>query len=459
MDVAPRDAARMPREGAGKQHGYNNKIQGFDLLALQVYINPMHENRLKSEEKKLLERFIRYVKIETTSSSESKSSPSTDCQRNLLEVLKKELCDSGAEDITLDENGYLIARIPASPGYENVPTIGFLAHVDTASDVSGKNVKPVIHENYDGKTIKLAGTEIDPLVFSGLKKYKGETIITSDGNTLLGADDKAGCAEIITAVDYIIRHKEIKHGPIEIFFTPDEEIGRGMAKFPLEKVKSHFCYTLDGDGEGTIELECFNAYSAAVKIKGNVIHLGTARGKLINAVKLASEFVQMLPVRESPETTDGRSGYYCANGISGTLGEAKIELLLRDFDKTDMEKRIQAVKSIAKTLETLYPGSSVNVSFTRQYGNMADYIGKDNLGIKLLFDAVKKSGVEPVEKIIRGGTDGARLSEMGIPCPNIFTGGHNYHSKEEWAVLSTMVKASEVIVTLAELWAKNFVTK
>jgi tripeptide aminopeptidase len=416
----------------------------------------MHNhNRLKSQEKKLLERFIRYAKVETTSRPESKSSPSTSCQWDLLKLLKQELAEIGASDITLDENGYIIARIPASPGYEEVPTIGFLAHVDTASDVSGKNVNPIVHENYDGKTIKLTGTEIDPLKFPDLEKYKGETIITSDGTTLLGADDKAGIAEIITAADYIISHKEIKHGAVEIFFTPDEEIGRGMSKFPVEKVKSLFCYTLDGDGEGTIEMECFNAYSATVKIKGNVIHLGTARGKLINAVKLASEFVQMLPSQESPEATDGRYGYYCANGISGNLGEAKIELLLRDFDKTNMEKRIKAVKAIGKTLESLYPGSAVNISFVRQYGNMVDYIGKESLGIKLLFDAVKKCGVEPKEKIIRGGTDGARLSEMGIPCPNIFTGGHNYHSKEEWAVLSSMVRASNVIITLAELWAKK----
>ncbi|MCL2792917.1 MAG: peptidase T [Spirochaetaceae bacterium] len=416
----------------------------------------MHDHsRLKNEEKKLLERFIKYVKIETTSSADSQSSPSTSCQWDLLNLLKQELIEIGAEDVLLDENGYIIARIPPSIGYEKTPAIGFLAHVDTAADVSGKNVNPIVHENYNGETIKLDGTEIAPSKFPDLEKYKGETIITSDGNTLLGADDKAGVAEIMTAAEYIITHKEIKHGPIEIFFTPDEEIGRGMAKFPLEKVKSLFCYTLDGDGEGSIEMECFNACSATVEIKGNVIHLGKARGKLINAVKLASEFVQMFPSQESPEATDGRYGYYCAHGISGNLGEAKVDLLLRDFDKTNMEKRMKAVESAAKTLKFLYPGSSVDVSFKRQYSNMVDHIGKESLGIKLLFEAVKKSGTEPVEKIIRGGTDGARLSEMGIPCPNIFTGGHNYHSREEWAVLSSMVKASDVIITLTELWANS----
>ncbi|MCL2294057.1 MAG: peptidase T [Spirochaetes bacterium] len=416
----------------------------------------MQNNRLKNKEKKLLERFIRYVKIETTSSSDSQSSPSTSCQWDLLKMLKQELCEIGACDVILDENGYVIARIPASPGYEDVPAIGFLAHVDTAPDVSGKNVNPLVHENYDGKTIKLNGTEICPQKFPDLAKYIGETIITADGTTLLGADDKAGVAEIMCAAEYIISTKEIKHGPIEIFFTPDEEIGRGMAKFPMEKAKSVFCYTLDGDGEGMIEMECFNAYSATVKIKGNVTHLGAGRGKLVNAIKLAAEFVQMLPAQESPEATDARFGYYCAHSISGSLGEAKVGLLLRDFDKISMERRIKAVESIAKTIEALYPGSSVELSFARQYGNMADYIGKESPGVKLLFEAVQRCGAEPAEKIIRGGTDGARLSEMGIPCPNIFAGGHNFHSREEWAVLSSMGKASNVIVTLAELWAENF---
>ncbi len=407
----------------------------------------------RKEEKKLLERFLRYAAVETTSSGDSQSTPSTGCQWDLLRLLEGELREMGIADVELDDNGYLAAFIPPSPGCEGLPATGFLAHVDTSSDVSGKNVKPIVHENYIGERITLPGTVIDPLEFPALERYRGETIITSDGTTLLGADDKAGIAEIMTAADFLVRHKEIRHGLIEIFFTPDEEIGRGMSKFPLEKVKSTFCYTMDGDGEGTIETECFNAYAVNVKITGKVIHLGSARGKLVNAVKLASEFITMLPAAESPESTDGRYGYYCPHAVSGSIDEATVELLLRDFDKTGMDKRIKAVEGTAKAIENLYPGSTVNAVFTRQYGNMIDYIGKDSLGMKLLHEAVAKSGAVPAGKIIRGGTDGARLSEMGIPCPNVFTGGHNYHSREEWAVLSSMVKASSVIVSLAELWA------
>jgi len=410
---------------------------------------------IKNEEEKLLERFLRYVRIETTSSSESSSTPSTACQWDLLKLLEKELIETGLSEVELDGNGYIRALLPPSPGYGNVPVIGFLAHADTASDVSGKNVKPLVHRNYSGGPIELKGARLDPGDFPSLLKYRGETIITSDGTTLLGADDKAGVAEIMTAADFLVRHKEIKHGPVEIFFTPDEEIGRGMSKFPLEKVKSVFCYTLDGDGEGNIETECFNAWAVNVKIKGRVIHLGSARGKLVNAVKIASEFVSMLPSSESPESTDGRFGYYCPHSITGTLEKASVELLLRDFDGKSMENRIKAVEETAKALENLYPGSKVETVFTKQYSNMIDFIGKESRGLKLLFEAVGKSGAQPAEKIIRGGTDGARLSEMGIPCPNIFTGGHNYHSREEWAVLSSMVKACSTIVALADLWASD----
>ena len=410
---------------------------------------------IKDEEEKLLERFLRYVKIETTSSSESLSSPSTACQWDLLRLLEKELVETGVSDVELDKNGYIRGFLPPSPGYEDVPAIGFLAHVDTASDVSGKNVKPLVHRNYSGEAIELSGTTLDPQVFPALLKYSGQTIITSDGSTLLGADDKAGIAEIMTAADFLIKHKEIKHGPVEIFFTPDEEIGRGMSKFPLEKVKSVFCYTLDGDGEGNIETECFNAWAVNVKITGCVIHLGSARGKLVNAVKIASEFVSMLPSAESPESTDGRYGYYCPHSISATLEQASVELLLRDFDGKNMEKRIKAVESAAKAVESIYPGSRVETVFNKQYSNMIDFIGKESRGLELLYKAVEKSGAVPVEKIIRGGTDGARLSEMGIPCPNIFTGGHNYHSREEWAVLSSMVKACSTVVALADLWGSG----
>jgi len=329
-------------------------------------------------EKLLLPRFMNYVRYCTESSRNVPETPSTAGQWDLARALCEELSALGLKDVTLTNHCYVIARLPPSPGKENAPSVGFLAHIDTASDVSGKDVQPRLVPNYNGEKIELAGgLFLDPAKEPDLAAQKGKTIIHSDGTTLLGADNKAGIAIILTAMEYFLRNPDIPRGKIRIAFTPDEEIGRGMSKFPKEKAKSIFCYTLDGDGEGTIEMECFNAYSATVNIKGNVIHLGSARGKLVNAVKLASEFVQMLPSQESPEATDGRYGYYCAVNISGNLGEAKVELLLRDFDKTNMEKRIKAVESAAKTLETLYPGSSVNVSFTRQYGNMADLITKN----------------------------------------------------------------------------------
>lgn len=411
-------------------------------------------NSIKNEEAAILERFIRYVKIWTTSSPGSDTFPSSECQWELLELLERELKEMGLETVTLDTNGYISALIPPSEGYENAPIIGFLAHVDTAPDVSGKNVKPIIHQNYNGETIILSeGVSIDPKEYPELLNHKGQTVITTDGTTLLGADDKAGVAEIMTATYFLLNNKEFKHGPIEIYFTPDEEIGKGMDKFPLKNAKSLFCYTMDGDGEGNMESECFNAASAHIKIEGKVVHLGSARGQLVNSVKIASEFVTMLPHGESPEATDGRYGYYCPHRISGTLEEATIELVLRDFHKEGMEKRINTVKTVAAALENLYSGSKISVEISRQYSNMIEFIGKESLGMKLLSRAIEFSGAIPALKIIRGGTDGARLSEMGIPCPNVFTGGHNYHSRQEWAALSSMVKATAVIVSLAMLWA------
>lgn len=415
----------------------------------------MHDiHGMKKQEKKLLERFLRYTRIDTASSSGSETTPSTERQWDLLRLLEKELEEIGIKEKCLDKNGYLHAYIPPSPGCEDIPVIGFLAHVDTSSDVPASGVKPVVHENYDGGTIILGETVLDPQEFPDLLRYRGETIITSDGSTLLGADDKGGVAVIMTAAEVLSGDSRIRHGGVEIFFTPDEEIGRGMSKFPFEKVKSVFCYTFDGDGEGTIESECFNACSAKVEIKGKVIHLGSARGKLVNAVKVASDFISLLPSSESPEATDGRYGYYCPHSVTGTIEKASAEILLRDFDRKRMEERLEAVDAAAKAVEAMHRGCSVSVTVTRQYSNMIDFIGKESRGMSLLRKAVEKSGARPSEKIIRGGTDGARLSEAGIPCPNIFAGGHNFHSKKEWAVLSSMLRASSVMVFLAELWAE-----
>ena len=406
-------------------------------------------------EKKLIDNFLRYVKIDTTSDPASGKTPSTDTQWILLEMLRDELEVIGLSEVVLDDKGYIRAVIPASKGFENAPVIGFLSHVDTSHDVSGKDVNPLIHENYDGKPLVLGEHVLDPEEYPLLLNYKGRKIITSDGSTLLGADDKAGVAEIITTAEYIMKNPEIKHGKIEIFFTPDEEIGKGTLFFPFDKAESEFCYTFDGDAEGVVEYECFNAYTVTIRIQGKVIHLGSARGKLVNALKVSSEFISMLPGSESPESTDGRYGYYCPLQMKGGLESSKFQILIRDFETEGMERRIETVKKIAETLEKIHPGCSIKLEFDESYKNMRTYIDKEPKVVDYLYEAVEKAGIQVVDKIIRGGTDGARLAEMGIPCPNIFTGGSNFHSRIEWAAVPAMVKACEVMVNLSVIWAEK----
>jgi tripeptide aminopeptidase len=401
----------------------------------------------------LLERFVRYAEITTTSDRSREVTPSTDCQWDLIRLLETELKELGVTDIDLNELGYLIARLESNAG-EDIPVIGLMAHVDTSSDVSGADVKPQIHENYNGETIVLKnGVVIDPSDDADLGRYKGHTIITSDGTTLLGADDKAGVAEIMTAVKYLADNPDVKHGTIEIIFTPDEETGKGMDRFPREKLKSVFCYTLDGGEEGEIDSECFNAYAAKVEFTGSVIHLGSARGKLVNAVTMAAAFISMLPQNESPESTDERQGYYCPLEMKAELGSAEIEIFLRDFNLAEIERRIEALKVFAAAIEARFPGGKVKVTPEKQYLNMKEHMEKIPEGMDYLLKAAKVAGVETKFEIIRGGTDGARLAEMGIPTPNIYTGGHNFHSCKEWAVLSTMEKSCRTVINLAKLWA------
>ncbi|MDC7126192.1 MAG: peptidase T [Spirochaetales bacterium] len=402
---------------------------------------------------KILERFIRYAKITTTSDMHKDVCPSTECQWELLNLLKSELESFGVKDIVLNEYGYLIARLEANTD-NDLPVIGFMAHVDTSSDVSGTDVKPQIHRNYNGEVIQLKdGVVIDPSSDECLAKYVGGTIITSDGTTLLGADDKAGVAEIMSAVEYLINNPDIPHGEIEIIFTPDEETGKGMDRFPLEILKSVFCYTMDGGEEGEIETECFNAYQVKVKFEGKVIHLGSARGKLVNAVTMASAFVNMIPQNESPEATDGRFGYYCPLEMKAELGAAELIILLRDFELPEINRRIESLKKLGLAVEALFEGGKVSIEEGKQYLNMREHMDKVPEGIDYLVKASKAAGVEPVSEIIRGGTDGSRLSEMGIPTPNVFTGGHNFHSKNEWAVLGTMEKSCKTIINIVKLWA------
>ncbi len=400
-------------------------------------------------------RFLRYVKIETTSDRHADNTPSTEGQWTLLRLLRDELIELGIEDVELDENGFLIGRMQSNvrDGKE-VPVIGFLAHVDTSAEAPGVDVTPQIHHKYDGSPIALKrGTVIDPAEFPELRKYIGQTIITADGTTLLGADDKAGVAEIMTAVAWLLKHPELPHGQIEVVFTPDEETGKGMDRFPREKILSSYCYTLDGDGGGIIEAECFYGYSVSLIFKGVAIHPGHARGKMVNAVSMAGSFLSMLPRNESPEATDGAYGFYLPLEIRGNSSRTAVDVFLRDFQKEEIDRRIETVRAMAGAVEKIYPGGSVSVSIRKQYSNMREYISKAPKGVELLKEAIQKTGLQPEMKQIRGGTDGARLSELGIPTPNVFTGGANFHGEKEWAALSIMAKASQTIVELTGLWA------
>ena len=416
-------------------------------------MNTIPLNTLKNE---ALERFLRYVRINTTSDSHIEEIPSTAQQWELLKLLQQELAELGLDDITLDEHGYLIARLPSNLEGRTVPTIGLMAHVDTAADVSGDGVNPQVHEHYDGGTIRLEEERVlSPEEYPELADYEGDTIVTSDGTTLLGADDKAGVAEIMTALSYLQAHPELPHGEVEIIFTPDEETGKGMNLFPVDTLHSVCCYTFDGGERGVIETECFNAYSVKVTFTGSVIHLGHARGKLVNAVTMAGAFIDMLPQNESPEATDGRYGYYAPMEVNGELSSAELVVFLRDFEKEGMDRRLHSMTKFAEAVETAFPGGKVDVEAKKLYANMRSHMEKDPRVLSYLKKAVEDAGVEPREEIIRGGTDGARLSEMGVPTPNVFTGGHNFHSRYEWAALSVMGEATHSALNLVRNWAEE----
>jgi tripeptide aminopeptidase len=404
----------------------------------------------------VVSRFLRYVRIETTSNHHVEATPSTDGQWDLAKLLIGELRGLGLKDVELTDHCYVIARFPASPGKEACPTVGFLAHMDTSGDAPGKDVKPQITENYDGGCIRLAdGLVLDPAEDPGLAAQQGRTIIHTDGTTLLGADDKAGIAEIIAAVEYLLAHPEIDHGPVEIIFSPDEETGKGLPEFPLETLKAVACYTLDGGPLGELEIECFNAYGVEVCFTGKAIHPGTARGTLINAALMAASFAALLPRTESPEATDGYYGYYCLTEIKGNHEEASLELIIRDFDRNEAERRVVALESFARTVEAQFPGGSVYVHTKPQYYNMREKIEARPEVLDILKIAAHNTGVEFRLKPIRGGTDGSRLTELGIPTPNIFTGGRNYHSRIEWISVPEMAAACKMVIELIRLWGTN----
>jgi tripeptide aminopeptidase len=406
---------------------------------------------------RVLERFLRYVRIDTASSRHSSSFPSTPGQLELVRLLAAELGELGIAGARPDEEGFLFVLLPANlpHGVPEPPEIGLMAHVDSSDAAPGKDVHPVVHERYDGGLIRMEDGVIDPEEFPELRRYVGQTVISSDGRTLLGADDKAGVAELMTAAEYLLRHPEIAHGPVSLLFTVDEEQGTGMQRFPLQRLKARYCYTFDGDGEGTIEAECFEGYRAQVRFTGRSIHTGVARGKLVNAIEMAVRFLDLLPGAESPQATDGRYGFYFPLELGGTVERANLEIYVRDFEEAQARRRLETLRRIGEAVEAAYPPGKVEVASEKQYSNLRRYLEKVPEVVGLLEQAIRETGIEPQSKIIRGGTDGARLSELGVPTPNVFNGGYNFHSRQEWAALPAMERAVEVAVNLCRLWAEK----
>ena len=403
----------------------------------------------------LIDRFLRYVSVDTQSNPESESQPSAAKELDLLKILKDELEAMGVE-AELDEYGYVMATIPSNCG-KDVPAVGFIAHVDTAPDASGKDIKPQIIKDYDGGDIALKGVEglyLKVEDFPEMKDYEGQTLITTDGTTLLGADDKAGVAEIMDAVQYIIEHPELKHGKICIGFTPDEEIGRGVVKFDVEKFGADYAYTMDGGAVGELEYENFNAASASVKIQGSNLHPGYAKGKMKNAILIGMELNSLLPVEQRPEYTCGYEGFFHIIGFNGSVEEATFSYIIRDHDMDLYEKRKQTMQECVDFINRKYGEGTASVEIKHQYYNMRKMVEPHYHIIEKAVKAMEMEGIKPRIQPIRGGTDGANLSFKGLPCPNIFAGGHNFHGKLEFVPLESMIKASKVILNIISLFAE-----
>lgn len=405
----------------------------------------------------LLKRFISYVKVDTQSNENSTTTPSTPGQLTLARQLVEELQSIGMSDVSMDEYGYVMATLPTNSD-KDVPVIGFLAHVDTATDFTGNNVNPQIVENYDGQDIflnKELGIVLSPASFPSLQSYKGHTLITTDGTTLLGADNKAGIAEIMTAMDYLIQHPEIRHGKIRVAFTPDEEIGQGPNKFDVERFGAKFAYTVDGGPLGELEYESFNAAGAKITIKGQNVHPGTAKGKMVNSAKIGMEFNSRLPENEAPEHTEGYEGFYHLSSINGDVEETVLDYIIRDFDKSNFEKRKNTMKEIAADLQRKYGNESITLEMHDQYYNMKDKIEPVKEIVDIAHEAMTNLGIQPIVQPIRGGTDGSQLSYMGLPTPNIFTGGENFHGRHEFASLDNMLKSVSVVVEICRLFEEK----
>lgn len=404
----------------------------------------------------IVDRFIKYARIDTQSDENSTQTPSTQKQFNLAKEVEQEALEMGLTDVSLDNNCYLMATLPANTT-KKLPTIGFIAHFDTSPDMSGSNVNPKIIKNYDGTDIVLNATKgvvLSPADFPEILQHAGEDIIVTDGTTLLGADDKAGIAAIMNAMQYLLEHPEIEHGKIRIGFTPDEEIGRGADKFDVAKFGADWAYTIDGSEVGELEYENFNAASAKIDIQGRNVHPGYAKGKMVNALHVATELVSLLPADERPETTEGYEGFYHLISMGGSVEEASLSFIIRDHDRKKFEERKQLMENVVSRLNAKYD-NRLTLQLKDQYYNMREKVEPVKYVVDYAYVAMEAVGVKPNVKPIRGGTDGARLSFMGLPCPNVFAGGMNFHGKYEYLPVPSLKKASEVIVKIAQTVAQE----
>ena len=410
------------------------------------------------DKKHILNRFISYVKIDTESDPDSASTPSTEKQWDLANKLADELKAIGMQEVSIDENAYIMATLPSNVSHQ-VPTIGFVSHFDTSPDFTAAHVNPQIIENYDGSDIVLNKDEniiLSPDYFEDLLLYKGKTLITTDGTTLLGADDKAGVCEIVSAMEYLIQHPELKHGTIKVGFTPDEGIGRGAHKFDVKKFGADWAYTMDGSQIGELEYENFNAAGAKVKVKGKIVHPGYAKGKMVNSMYYASKFIEALPKNETPEKTEGYEGFYHLHNMEGNVEDSLLHYIIRDHDRDKFERRKQYLIDLVDSMNSEFGSSIFEIEINDQYYNMKEMVVPVMHIVDLAEDAMKALNITPLIKPIRGGTDGSQLSFMGLPCPNIFAGGHNFHGRYEYVPLESILSATEVICKIAELTQKKY---
>lgn len=410
------------------------------------------------DRKKILNRFLSYVKIDTESDPNSTTTPSTEKQWTLARLLAEELKRIGLVDVSIDEHAYVMGTLLSNVAHD-VPAIGFISHFDTSPDFTAAKVSPQVIENYNGKAIVLNAEQnivLSPDYFEDLLLYKGQTLITTDGTSLLGADDKAGVCEIVSAMEYLVQHPEIKHGPIKVGFTPDEEIGRGAHKFDVNKFGAQWAYTMDGSQIGELEYENFNAASAEVRIHGKIVHPGYAKGKMVNSMYYAQKFIDSLPKNETPEQTEGYEGFYHLHHMEGKVEKTILKYIIRDHDYTLFEARKTTVKQLVEAFDRKYDKATFEVEIKDQYFNMKEKVLPVMHSVEIAEQAMRSLGIEPLIKPIRGGTDGSQLSYMGLPCPNIFAGGHNFHGRYEYVPLESILSATKVICKIAELTQSKY---